>query len=235
MQRTKIDTDDALVLSIRNGNLDAKRQLWEDIGPTFNWLVKRVHTRFPNIDKEDLQQEIYLMFESCIKYFIPEKGTFRMYFRQTVLNNAMQMYLANQIVRIPATCLTYYSEVKTGKSVPKSVKKIDELSRARAVPTEEIIKTADWETPPKNARLHETQSIIRDALRFLPERYRHLLERYYGIGTFPMIMDQIAQQDGISRQRVEQVKKKRLNSYGEYYCAFIRSQTYNNGGQYNAI
>ncbi len=51
---------------------------------------------------------------------------------------------------------------------------------------------------------------INDALQFLSERERLVLDAYFGINNPPITMAEIGQQYGLSRERVRQIRKKAL-------------------------
>ena len=125
----------------------------------------------------------------------------------------------HKTVRIKRTYLTYKVFQLQGKPLPKGGEKLFELAKAKIF---ELHPDKD-ETqidPLEIANLHERAEIVRNALKFLPERDRAIVKTYYGIDTTPAILEQIGAKYGITRERVRQIinrAKRKLKIVLELY------------------
>lgn len=212
-----------LIELAKSGNLDAKHKLFEKYERLVNSQAEYYHVRYPHLEADDIRQEIYFRFEKCIDAYDPSYGVkFIGYFITAIRNYIPMLSTKSKTVTTHHTVFTYQRQQKyTGQKQKKfdKIKAAFEASCYNDGWTNEdgeeestiASKYVDRVTPDRLADQNETAELINDALRFLPEPWKSIIEMSYGIGRPAANGQEIADKYGISRERIRQIKKKRLN------------------------
>lgn len=207
-QRKEVDERaNELAVKAQKGDKQAKEELFSVCHKLINWLADKISYKFTSLNFEDTKQEICVVFEKCVLFYSPKLGTFKKYLKKAALCKSVELVLENRLVRIPRTFIDYKKQQFHGEEINDFGKIIFQKVNAKIEPEIEQVETI---TPADNAITDEKRKIVRNALKFLPERYREFLEIYYGIGTTPRNLEQIASEKGITRERVRQIRNAGL-------------------------
>jgi len=210
---------DRLAMEAQNGSQQAKEELYKEVVGLLEWALNKAVKRYTSLSKEDLRQELYLVFEKCIQYFDPELGAFSTFFINSIKLRLPEIYGETQLVRIKRTYITYRINQSKGKYVPPTAEEIFKKAKAKSY---EFYNDEDkkQKEPLDYAEENEIKNIVRNALKFLPERDKEIVKTYYGIDTTPLILAQIGAKYGITRERVRQIinrSKRKLKLVLELY------------------
>lgn len=212
-----------LIELAKSGNLDAKHKLFEKYERLVISQAAYYHTRYPLLDADDIRQEIYFRFEKCINAYDPSYGVkFIGYFITAIRNYIPLLHTNSKTVTTHHTVFAYERQQRHTGEKQKNFDKIKNAFQASCLQEswtndegEEESTIAnlyvDRMTPDRLADQNETAELINDALRFLPEPWKSIIEMSYGIGRPAANGQEIADRYGISRERIRQIKKKRLN------------------------
>lgn len=203
--RRKDTTADDLAIKAKKGDQKAKEELYARCERILCYLVQATVKKFPKLSKEDVQQELYFVFDRCIRTYIKKRGTFKSYFAHCAPHISAKLLLKAKIISLPHTFLTYRYKKQKGEYVPPTFEEI-EIKVAAKFGSE--IETVESEKPDDQASQNERKQIVLEAIASLPYRYQDIIKRYYGIGTFPQTSQQIADTDGVARQRIDQLRKQ---------------------------
>lgn len=187
-----------------------------------DYCVRVIVKKYRHLSPDDVRQDLYFVFARCIRLYAKKKGTFKSYFFRSVLNSVSKFSLKGKIVSLPTTFLTYNQLERRGEYVPATA--ADLLRKAQAKYEALFDVSSQIPTPLEEASLNERQRIVQQALTFLPFHYSDILRRYYGIGVLPRTSQEIADEDGVARQRIDQIRKQAM-----YHIAKILNHYYKDG------
>lgn len=153
-------------------------------------LGVRIATRYrdSSIELLDLIQWANLGLMEAAKRWHPERGTFAtyaVYCIRSKISRAFQLLLAQQ--RQSLTMASQEDLRQLHYALLTDAERVEELAH-RTV----------------------TQAAVRAAVRQLPDRERELITRHYGLAGVPESLAALAREQGLSRERLRQVKDQAL-------------------------
>lgn len=171
-------------------------------------FVVSLATQYKNrgLDIEDLISEGNIGMLKAAKKFHPEHGHRFVTFATPYIREAIEKAIEQQVglYRVPRNMKDEALEKKRSRalSIDAPVGGSTELSLGRVIPNKDA---------PDPDQLLQKQNIERelaDIVRQLPVREQQVVQYFYGIGVETKTMAEIAQNMGLKRRRVRQIRDK---------------------------
>lgn len=191
-------------------------------------FVVSLATQFKNrgLDIEDLISEGNIGMLKAAKKFHPEHGHRFVTFAAPYIREAIEKAIEQQVglYRVPRNMKDEALEKKRSRvlSIDAPVGGSTELSLGRVIPNKDA---------PDPDQLLQKQNIERelaDIVRQLPVREQQVVQYFYGIGVETKTMAEIAQNMGLKRERVRQIRDKAVRqllkqTHSAYLKNYLRS------------
>ncbi len=191
-------------------------------------FVVSLATQYKNrgLDIEDLISEGNIGMLKAAKRFHPEHGHRFVTFAAPYIREAIEKAIEQQVglYRVPRNMKDEALEKKRSRalSIDAPVGGSTELSLGRVIPNKDA---------PDPDQLLQKQNIERelaDIVRQLPVREQQVVQYFYGIGVETKTMAEIAQNMGLKRERVRQIRDKAVRqllkqTHSAYLKNYLRS------------
>ncbi len=190
--------------------------IWVDIEP----LTMKHFSRFTKTDspsnRDDLWQQLYFELIHCVLQFNPSYG----FAFSTYWTNAVRHELGRW--RIPLFSLIRVPHYLHGTRDPRSPVNSQCRKAADAVFAHSERREHILERIPA-CRDAKQEEDAREAMRVrvlelvaeLPDRHRHVLEAQYGLGRDRLVLREIGDELGVTKQRVAQIRIEAVNCLRE--------------------
>lgn len=158
------------------------------------------------LDMDDLVSEGNIGMLQAARKFDTSQGKRFVTFAAPYIRDAIEKAIEQQtgLYRVPRDVADSAAEKKRSRtlSIDAPVGGSPELSLGRVIPD------ADAPDPEKTLQKDLLVRELQELVRGLAPREQHVVQRFYGVGVDPLTMAEIAQEMGLKRERVRQIRNQ---------------------------
>lgn len=178
------------------------------VGDNLNFVKSLANQyRGQGLDFDDLVSEGYMAMVQAASKFDASRGSQFVSYAAPFIRKAMQQAIEQQagLYRVPKS-----ERAPSQRSVSKAVSIDAPLSVGNQYTLLDILVNKDALMADDHAGFKQMLQDLMESLDTLDEREREVVRKFYGIGTPHVTMAEIAEDMGLKRERVRQIRDKAL-------------------------